>query len=312
MNVLDLFSGACGGWSLGLHRAGFRTVAAVEIDEWRRRQFGRNNPGAKLYDDVRTVTAARLAADGIGPIGLVCGSPPCQDASSANTKGRGIDGERTGLYMEAVRIVREIRPRWCAFENVPGIRNRGIDRVLSKLEEADYAAWPLVVGALDLGAPHIRKRSWVVGADAKALHWLAQPWDQPNGNYGIAPAIADEAQWGPKHQARNGHGPNSHAQRPEGSNGPAGGPDTADAEEGPGWPRSDIALTELETRLSDRLGPIAETWNGGIAGRLRVDDGLPKGTSQPLLAAYGDAILPIIAQVLGQAIMTAEGLLTPR
>lgn len=52
-------------------------------------------------------------------------APPCQDASTANTRGRGIDGERIGLYLEAVRLVRECRPGWAAFENVPGIRNSG-------------------------------------------------------------------------------------------------------------------------------------------------------------------------------------------
>src|SRR5882724_9287460 len=134
MRALDLFCGAAGGWSLGLHRAGMTTVAACEIDPWRRERFARNFPDAKLYDDVRTLTADELRADGIVP-DIIVGSPPCQDASTANTSGRGVDGERTGLFFEAVRLVDECRPRWAAFENVPGIRRRGIDRVLGKLEE---------------------------------------------------------------------------------------------------------------------------------------------------------------------------------
>jgi hypothetical protein len=120
--TLDLFCGAAGGWSLGLHRAGFTTVAACEVDPWRRSVFGRNNPGVVLYDDVRTLGADRLLRDlGFLPE-IVCGSPPCQDASTANTKGRGVDGERTGLFFDAVRIVREVRPRWVLLENVPGPR----------------------------------------------------------------------------------------------------------------------------------------------------------------------------------------------
>ena len=163
--VLDLFSGACGGWSLGLHRAGFETVAACEFDPWRRAVFAQNFPGVKLYDDVRSLTADRIVCDlGYFP-DCVVGSPPCQDASAANTKGRGVDGERTGLYFEAVRIVREGRPRWCAFENVVGIRNRGIDRVLDALEALGYAFEPTVVGASDVGANHERKRSWVLAFD---------------------------------------------------------------------------------------------------------------------------------------------------
>ena len=84
--VLDLFSGACGGWSLGLHRAGFETVAACEFDPWRRAVFAQNFPGVKLYDDVRSLTADRIVSDlGYFP-DCVVGSPPCQDASAANTK----------------------------------------------------------------------------------------------------------------------------------------------------------------------------------------------------------------------------------
>ena len=163
--VLDLFSGACGGWSLGLHRAGFETVAACEFDPWRRAVFAQNFPGVKLYDDVRILTADRIVSDlGYFP-DCVVGSPPCQDASAANTKGRGVDGERTVLYFEAVRIVREGRPRWCAFENVAGIRNRGIDRVLDALEALGYAFEPTVVGASDVGANHERKRSWLLAFD---------------------------------------------------------------------------------------------------------------------------------------------------
>jgi DNA (cytosine-5)-methyltransferase 1 len=163
--TLDLFCGAAGGWSLGLHRAGFTTVAACEIDPWRRAVFSQNNPGVRMYDDIRTLDADRLLGDlGFLP-DIICGSPPCQDASTANTKGRGVDGERTGLFFDAVRLVREVRPRWVLLENVPGLRARGYDRVHDALEEAGYTVWPFVVGAVHAGAPHLRKRVWIIAAD---------------------------------------------------------------------------------------------------------------------------------------------------
>lgn len=62
----------------------------------------------------------------------------------------------------------------------------------------------------------------------------------------------------------------------------------------------------LERAIAERLGAVAESWNGGIAGRLGMDDGLPKGMARPLLAAYGDAILPQIAEIIGRAILQAE------
>ena len=160
MRCLDLFCGAAGGWTLGLHRAGWKTVAACEADPWRRAVFQHNWPGVVMFDDVRTLTARSLA--GLGPLDAIVGSPPCQDASTANTKGRGVDGERTGLFFDAVRLVREVRPRWVCFENVPGLRARGYDRVHDALEAAGYAVRPLVVGAWHAGAPHKRNRVWII------------------------------------------------------------------------------------------------------------------------------------------------------
>ncbi|MCM0753836.1 DNA cytosine methyltransferase [Desulfovibrio aminophilus] len=169
MRALDLFSAAAGGWSLGLHRAGFVTIAACEIIEWRRILYAENNPHVRLYEDVRGLTAARLVSDlGILP-DIIVGSPPCQDISSANTKGKGIEGERSGLYLEAVRLVGDCRPRWFAFENSPNLRTRGADRLLDELETLGYAIEPCVVGADNVGANHVRKRSWLIGYDPEQL-----------------------------------------------------------------------------------------------------------------------------------------------
>ena len=173
MRALDLFSAAAGGWSLGLHRAGFITVAACEIVEWRRILYAENNPHVRLYEDVRGLTAARLVSDlGFLP-DIIVGSPPCQDISSANTKGRGIEGERSGLYLEAVRLVGECRPRWFAFENSANLRTRGADRLLLLLETLGYACEPCVVAAENVGANHVRKRSWLIGYDPEQLAYAA-------------------------------------------------------------------------------------------------------------------------------------------
>ncbi len=169
MRALDLFSAAAGGWSLGLHRAGFLTIAACEIVEWRRILYAENNPHVRIYDDIRGLTATRLVSDlGILP-DIIVGSPPCQDISSANTSGKGIEGERSGLYLEAVRLVGDCRPRWFAFENSANLRTRGADRLLGELDALGYACEPCVVGAADVGANHVRKRSWLIGYDPKQL-----------------------------------------------------------------------------------------------------------------------------------------------
>ncbi|OZB19393.1 MAG: DNA methyltransferase [Hyphomonas sp. 34-62-18] len=198
MRALDLFSAAAGGWSLGLHRAGFITVAACEIVEWRRILYAENNPHVRLYEDVCALTAARLVSDlGFLP-DIIVGSPPCQDISSANTKGKGIEGERSGLYLEAVRLVGDCRPRWFAFENSANLRTRGADRLLDALEALGYACEPCVVGAGDVGANHVRKRSWLIGYDPGQLvdaritiaarrHPHGRRIRHPEGDEGIGP-----------------------------------------------------------------------------------------------------------------------------
>jgi len=177
--IVDLFSGAAGGWSLGMHRAGYRTIAACEIDPWRRATYQRNNPEVRLYDDVRTVTAKQLVAD-LGRLSdAIVGSPPCQDASAANSQGKGVEGDQTKLVFEAIRIVSECRPRWCAFENSPFLRTRGYDRIADGLEEIGYACWPFVVAASDLGAPHGRKRVWIIASDVGQTEPVG--WPAPGG-----------------------------------------------------------------------------------------------------------------------------------
>ncbi len=160
INVLDLFSGI-GGISLGLHWAGMRTVAFCEAAPFARRVLARHWPGVPLYGDVRTLSAARLRADGVPRPNLLCGGFPCQDTSLAG-HGAGIEGARSGLWSHMARLVAECRPHWVLAENVPGLRGRGADRVLAELESAGYACWPLVVGAVHAGAPHRRARVWLV------------------------------------------------------------------------------------------------------------------------------------------------------
>jgi hypothetical protein len=101
MRTLDLFAGAAAGWSLGLHRAGFETVAACEIDPWRRACFANNFPRARMYEDVKTLTAARLLSDlGYLPE-IIVGSPPCQ---AVGPEGYSWNGGPLGSYRMAAGV----------------------------------------------------------------------------------------------------------------------------------------------------------------------------------------------------------------
>jgi DNA (cytosine-5)-methyltransferase 1 len=163
IKILDLFSGI-GGISLGPESTGgFEAAAFCEVDPFCRQVLRKNWLEVEIYEDVRTLSGTAFR----GRIDMVAGGFPCQDISCAG-KGAGLEGERSGLWNEMLRIIRECRPRWVLAENVPALRTRGADRVLSDLEEAGYTCWPLVVGAWAVGASHKRDRVWIVAhADCK-------------------------------------------------------------------------------------------------------------------------------------------------
>lgn len=159
MNVLDLFSGI-GGFSLGLERAGMRTVAFCEANEFCQRVLAKHWPDVPCYPDVRALTADRLATDGIA-VDAICGGFPCQDISYAGY-GAGLAGERSGLWTEYARLIGELRPRYVIVENVAALLNRGLDIVLRDFATLRYDAEWHAVAAAHVGAPHLRDRVWII------------------------------------------------------------------------------------------------------------------------------------------------------
>lgn len=169
MRELALFAGA-GGGILGGKLLGWRTVCAVEIAAYCRRVLlARQRDGwlepFPIWDDVRTFDG-RLWR---GHVDVVSGGFPCQDISIAG-KGAGLDGERSGLWCEMRRIIREVQPAYAWLENSPMLLVRGLDRILADLAEMGFDARWGVLGASEAGACHERKRAWVL-AYAHGLDW---------------------------------------------------------------------------------------------------------------------------------------------
>jgi DNA (cytosine-5)-methyltransferase 1 len=161
MNELALFAGA-GGGILGARLLGWRTICAVEINNYARRVLlARQEDGIlqpfPIWDDVRTFDGHQWR----GVVDVVSGGFPCQDISCAG-KGAGITGERSGLWVEFARIVSEVRPRYVLVENSPMLVARGLGRILGDLATLGYNARWGVLGAYHAGAPHRRERIWIV------------------------------------------------------------------------------------------------------------------------------------------------------
>jgi DNA (cytosine-5)-methyltransferase 1 len=162
LNELALFAGA-GGGILGGKLLGWRTVCAVEWEPYPASVLcARQNDGLlppfPIWDDVQTFDGKPWR----GIVDVVSGGFPCQDISAAG-KGAGIDGERSGMWGEMARIIREVRPRFVFVENSPMLTSRGLGRVLGDLASMGFDAKWGVLGAGQVGAPHKRDRIWIVG-----------------------------------------------------------------------------------------------------------------------------------------------------
>jgi DNA (cytosine-5)-methyltransferase 1 len=162
LRVLDLFSGI-GGFSLGLERAGMKTAAFCEIDPKARLVLRKHWPDVPIFEDVAALTAADMPEK----IDVICGGFPCQDISLAG-KGAGLAGERSGLWFQFHRLISEIRPSWVIIENVSALRSRGLDTILGGLAALGYDAEWHCIPAAAVGAPHRRDRVWIVAHMANA------------------------------------------------------------------------------------------------------------------------------------------------
>ena len=281
MRVLDLFSGI-GGFSLGLERAGMQTVAFCEQNKYCHAVLKKHWPEIPIYDDVRTLTAARLADDGIA-VDVICGGFPCQDISIAG-KGAGLAGARSGLWWEFHRLVAEIRPAWVVIENVSALRHKGLGDVLRSLAAVGYDAEWHCIPASAVGAPHRRDRIWIVAYPNGEQQQSMLSGCGAERSAAPAPARAMDIDVA------------------------GGGRDSA-------WSQ-DVADTD-ESRLERRLrrglqecasqfiaGPSSPCGNQNFWGTEpnvgRVADGVPARVDR--LKALGNAVVPQIPELIGRAI----------
>lgn len=192
--VGSLFTGIAG-LDRGLEMLGLGPVVwQAESDPYCRAVLQQHYPATKRYERVEDID------EHAEKVGIICGGFPCQDLSIAGARA-GIDGPRSGLWSDFVRIVRVLRPGIVFVENVPELAAY-LGRVLGPLAELGFdAEWDLF-SAAEVGAPHLRERMFVLAflpdALRGGLRYEVQPLNEPwsiaatvTGDDGSASSLAD-------------------------------------------------------------------------------------------------------------------------
>ena len=198
---ISLFAGAFG-LDIGIEQAGFHTISVVEKDRDATKTIAINRPDLQesaIPREIEKVTSQDLLAEGgrvlklgrdihPGEVDLVTGGPPCQPFSTAGKRGSVMD-PRGSLFMDFIRIVKEVQPRFFLMENVRGllsapIRHRPINQrgknypplapdemagaalkaVLTEMKELGYSVVYNLLEAADYGVPQNRSRVIFIGA----------------------------------------------------------------------------------------------------------------------------------------------------
>ncbi len=165
--AIDVFAGA-GGLTVGLKRAGFRVVAAVELEAHSFATYKANHPEVRcLKQDIATVSgAALLELAGTDRIDLLAGCPSCQGFTSLTAQYKDKADPRNELVLEIARLAEETRPRAIMMENVPGLAQKGgslYGQLRSRLQALDYRLTEGVLQAADYGVPQFRRRLVLLG-----------------------------------------------------------------------------------------------------------------------------------------------------
>lgn len=210
-NNISLFTGAMG-LDLGLEQAGFKTVVAVEMDPTCANTIRTNRPYVNVIEkDICNVnTGEILDTAGLrrGEVDLISGGPPCQPFSFAG-KRRSIRDIRGRAFMEFVRIVKEVRPRFFLIENVRGILSaaiphRPVDQreerrlplkpsekpgsalgyLLAQFDKLGYAVTYGLVNSADYGVPQTRERVFFIGSRDGLKLPLPEPTHSKEGGVG--------------------------------------------------------------------------------------------------------------------------------
>jgi len=274
--VGSLFSGI-GGLDLGLERAGMTVAWQAEVDSYCCRILHKHWPDVPNLGDVTTIDWTEVPR-----VDLIAGGFPCPDISQAG-KRRGLVGERSGLWREFARAIRHLRPRYVLVENVGDLAVRGLSEVVGDLAALGYDTEWQSIPAAAVGAPHLRERLFIVAyPNSEAGGWPGAALDRAR------PAALPVGATQPRRRRGNVAYPDSER-----------------------LPRCRLPTVE-RTAIPDPCGSSTRIFRttarpGGqwaVEPDVgRVAHGIPHRVDR--LRALGNAVVPQVAQHIGQLILEA-------
>lgn len=276
--VGELFAGI-GGIGLGLERTGaFKVVWQVENNKYAIDVLKKHWADVPRWGDVRTFPPE---PKGWGCDFITAGFP-CQDISVAGL-GKGLDGERSGLFYETIRILTEVQPRYVLLENVAALLYRGLGKVLSTLYEIGYSSEWYTVRASDVGAPHKRERVFIFAYSDDARTRTPRR----NNNQARSQAIERRKEHTqPKLSGYSEALPDAASERRERQRAFRYAERTAQA----AYRKAAKSVT----------GGIGKVWKTG-AGVCRVANGIPYRVDR--IRVLGNAVVPQVAEFMGRLML---------
>jgi DNA (cytosine-5)-methyltransferase 1 len=180
MKELSLFSGA-GGGLLGTKLLWWKTIGYVEFNEYcqkvikQRIADGILDP-APIFGDIRKFISEGYVASYQGMVDVITAGFPCQPFSVAGK--RKMDADERNMWPSTAKVIEIVKPGFVLLENVPGIR-KYLPVVIRDLRRLGYVVQrPIKIGAEDIGAPHRRKRIWILAYSPRIFTRWQEQWTE--------------------------------------------------------------------------------------------------------------------------------------
>ena len=209
--VLSFFSGAMG-LDIGLHKVGFKTLIACEIDKSSRQTILTNNPDIGLIGDIRDYSTKQIleyaGLKSKKEVDLIVGGPPCQAFSSAG-KRMGLADDRGNVFLKFIEVIESIKPKFAVIENVRGLLSAdfAIDMkageeewlpeelkelkgatmfyIYNRLRAAGYQLSFNLYNSANYGTPQIRERVIIVCSRVSESVPYLEPTNSENEEFGL-------------------------------------------------------------------------------------------------------------------------------